>query len=78
MKIAPPKKNWGSFCACQYHLILCRGSVNRRKKNPPERANGFCSLRIYCVAPFRIDVSQMRLQGLEPWTYGLKVRCSTN
>ena len=22
--------------------------------------------------------SQVRLQGLEPWTYGLKVRCSAN
>ena len=21
---------------------------------------------------------EVRLQGLEPWTYGLKVRCSTN
>ena len=22
--------------------------------------------------------SEVRLQGLEPWTYGLKVRCSTD
>ncbi len=24
------------------------------------------------------ELENMRAQGLEPWTYGLKVRCSTN
>ena len=24
------------------------------------------------------ESKEMRAQGLEPWTYGLKVRCSTN
>jgi len=25
-----------------------------------------------------ITPDEMRAQGFEPWTYGLKVRCSTN
>ena len=26
----------------------------------------------------RVHEKEVRVQGLEPWTYGLKVRCSTN
>ncbi len=28
--------------------------------------------------PLILKELQVRAQGLEPWTYGLKVRCSTN
>ena len=50
-------------------LSPIRGSSRKNKSPEKHGAGEGCSL---------MSTPQVRMQGLEPWTYGLKVRCSTD
>jgi site-specific recombinase XerD len=59
----------------------CRSSHALSEANPETktaRITGPKSLPDEELPPLVITPDEMRAQGFEPWTYGLKVRCSTN
>ena len=56
------------------------GLASPRSRSTPQAASsghrvGKCPV---CLIANSLAEKKVRLQGLEPWTYGLKVRCSTN
>jgi hypothetical protein len=59
----------------------CSSSQDLSEANPETktaRMTGRKSLPDGELPPLVITPDEMRAQGFEPWTYGLKVRCSTN